>query len=146
MELKNIKEVKNTLLALSLIFGILFSISGFIEILIGFSNSILNIKIEFPLFVGDVFGGFALLAIGVTYFLGVKKAVIGDIKAVSYLFTASIIGLGIGIVSILLLLSNAIGFLVGLEDWKNWSLFKNITIYLILGVLSIIPYKIAKSL
>ncbi|XRO77496.1 hypothetical protein ACO3VM_02915 [Methanocaldococcus sp. 10A] len=141
----DIKNIKNTIVSISLIYGILFSVSGIIEIIIG-TYSILGVKINLPLFVGDVFGGLALLAVGITYFLGVKKAIDEDIKAVSYVFTASIIGLGIGIIAFLLLVSNAIGFLLGFEDWADWSVFNDLTIYLILGALAIIPYKIVKTL
>ncbi|AIJ05627.1 hypothetical protein JH146_0781 [Methanocaldococcus bathoardescens] len=141
----DIKNIKSTIVSLSLVFGFLFAVSGIIEIIIGI-YSILGVKITIPLFVGDVFGGLALLAVGITYFLGVKKAVDEDIKAVSYLFTASIIGLGIGIIAFLLLISNAIGFLLGFEDWADWSIFNDLTIYLILGMLAVVPYKIAKTL
>ncbi|XRP96577.1 hypothetical protein ACO3UB_06410 [Methanocaldococcus sp. 16A] len=141
----DIKNIKNIMVSISLVYGILFSVSGIIEIIIG-AYSILGVEINLPLFVGDVFGGLALLAVGITYFLGVKKAVDEDIKAVSYLFTASIIGLGIGIIAFLFLVSNAIGFLLGFEDWADWSVFNDLTIYLILGALAIIPYKIVKTL
>ncbi|XRO75147.1 hypothetical protein ACO3TA_07140 [Methanocaldococcus sp. 28A] len=141
----DIKNIKNIISSISLVYGILFSVSGIIEIIIG-TYSILGVKINLPLFVGDVFGGLALLAVGITYFLGVKKAIGEDIKAVSYLFTASIIGLGIGIIAFLLLISNAIGYLLGFEDWADWSVFNDLTIYLILGALAVIPYKIVKTL
>jgi len=36
------------------------------------------------------------------------------------------------------------GFLLGFEDWEDWSIFSNLNVYLILGILAIIPYKIAK--
>ncbi|MEO2116961.1 MAG: hypothetical protein ABGW92_00940 [Methanocaldococcus sp.] len=139
----DIKDIKNIVISLSLIFGFLFTISGIVEIIIGI-YSILGVKIELPLFVGDIFGGLALLAIGITYFLGVKKAVNKDIKAVSYLFTASIISLGIGIIAFLILIADAIGFLLGFEDWVDWEFFNDLTIYLVLGIIAIIPYKIAK--
>lgn len=67
-----------------------------------------------------------------------------DIKAVSYLFTASIIGLGIGVIAFLILISDAIGFLLGFEDWADWGFFNDLTVYLVLGMLAIIPYRIAK--
>ena len=139
----DIKNIKDTVISLSLIFGLLFAVSGIVEIILGL-YSILGVKIKLPLFLGDAFGGLALLAVGVAYFLGVKKAVDKDIKAISYLFTASIIGLGIGIIAFLILMSDAIGFLLGFEDWADWSVFNDITIYLLLGILAIIPYKIAK--
>ena len=139
----DIKDIKGKITTLSLIFGLLFTISGIIEITIGIC-SILEFEIKLPLFAGDAFGGLSLLAVGITYFLGVKKALSEDIRAVSYLFTASIVGLGIGIIAFLLLISNAMGFLLGFEDWEDWSIFSNLNVYLILGILAIIPYKISK--
>ena len=91
-------------------------------------------------------GGLALLAVGITYFLGVKRALNEDIRAVSYVFTASIVGLGIGVIAFLLLISNAVGFLLGFEDWQGWSVFDSITVYLILGLFAVIPYKVVKML
>ena len=141
----DIKSIKKDIIFLSLIFGFLFAISGIVEILIGVC-SILGVRINLFLFTGDVLGGLALLAVGITYFLGVKKAIDEDIRAVSYLFTASVVGLGIGIIAFLLLISNAVGFLLGFEDWQGWSVFNDITVYLILGLFAVIPYKVVKML
>ena len=141
----DIKTIKKDIIFLSLIFGFLFTISGIVEILIGVC-SIFGIEIKLYLFTGDALGGLALLAVGITYFLGVKKAIDEDIRAVSYLFTASIVGLGIGVIAFLLLISNAVGFLLGFEDWQGWSVFDSITVYLILGLFAVIPYKVVKML
>ena len=141
----DIKTIKKDIIFLSLIFGFLFAISGIVEILIGVC-SIFGIEINLYLFTGDALGGLALLAVGITYFLGVKKAIDEDIRAVSYLFTASIVGLGIGVIAFLLLISNAVGFLLGFEDWQGWSVFDSITVYLILGLFAVIPYKVVKML
>jgi len=141
----DIKTIKRDIIFLSLIFGFLFAISGIVEILIGVC-SILGVKIKLFLFTGDVLGGLALLAVGITYFLGVKRALNEDIRAVSYVFTASIVGLGIGVIAFLLLISNAVGFLLGFEDWQGWSVFDSITVYLILGLFAVIPYKVVKML
>jgi hypothetical protein len=141
----DIKTIKKDIIFLSLIFGFLFAISGIVEILIGVC-SILGVKIKLFLFTGDVLGGLALLAVGITYFLGVKRALNEDIRAVSYVFTASIVGLGIGVIAFLLLISNAVGFLLGFEDWQGWSVFDSITVYLILGLFAVIPYKVVKML
>ncbi|NPA62603.1 MAG: hypothetical protein GXN95_03500 [Methanococci archaeon] len=137
----DVRRVRKMIASVSLIFGCSFIISGFVEMALGVGK-ILGVNISLPLFVGDVFGGLALLAVGITYMIGVKKAIYGDIRAVSYLFTASIVGLGIGIVAFLVLISHGIGFLLGFEEW---SPLKNITIYLILGVLAVIPYKISEA-
>ena len=94
----DIKTIKKDIIFLSLIFGFLFTISGIVEILIGVC-SILGFKINLYLFTGDALGGLALLAVGITYFLGVKKAIDEDIRAVSYLFTASVVVLGIGVIA-----------------------------------------------
>ena len=141
----DIKTIKKDIISLSLVFGTLFAISGIVEILIGVC-SILGFKINLYLFTGDALGGLALLAVGITYFLGVKKAIDEDIRAVSYLFTASVVGLGIGVIAFLLLISNAIGFLLGFEDWQGWCVFNDITVYLILGLFAVIPYKVVKML
>ncbi|ACV24584.1 hypothetical protein [Methanocaldococcus fervens] len=139
----DIKEVKKDITLLSLVFGLLFLFSGGIEVVVWIC-SVVGVESELPLFVGDVFGGLALLAVGITYLLGVKKAVNEDIRAISYLFTASIVGLGIGIIALLLLIANAIGFLLGFDDWADWSIFNDLNIYLICGLLAVIPYKIAR--
>ena len=141
----DIKTIKKDIISLSLIFGTLFTISGIVEISMGVC-SILGVKIRQYLFTGDVLGGLALLAVGITYFLGVKRALNEDIRAVSYVFTASIVGLGIGVIAFLLLISNAVGFLLGFEDWQGWSVFDSITVYLILGLFAVIPYKVVKML
>ncbi|WP_423791994.1 hypothetical protein ACPB8Q_04480 [Methanocaldococcus indicus] len=129
----DIKQIKNKLITLSLIFGCLSIILGSIEVLVGLYNIFFG-NIRIPLFCGDVFGGISLLAIGIVYLLGFKKAKNEDIKALSYIFTASIIGLGIGIVSILVLLAH----LIVME-------FYGINIYIVFGILSIIPYRIIKN-
>ena len=46
----------------------------------------------------------------------------------------------------MLLISNAIGFLLGFEDWQGWCVFNDITVYLILGLFAVIPYKVVKML
>lgn len=69
----DIKNMRNVIVSLSLVFGLLFTVSGIIEIIIGL-YSILGFKIELPLFVGDVFGGLALLAVGIAYFFRCKKS------------------------------------------------------------------------
>ena len=126
----------NLLSVLGLVFGVLYIISGIIE-LISFAG--VNL-IGDNLITGDLFGSFALLTIGAIYMIGFKKSLNKELGAVSYLYTASLLALGIGVVCIMTICSHAVGLYAGVEDYIEWSILEDISIYLILGTLSIMAY------
>ncbi|WP_292459731.1 hypothetical protein [Methanothermococcus sp.] len=125
-----------------LIFGILYIISGIIEFISSIGVNLPD-NLFTKLFTGDLFGSIALLTIGVIYTIGFKKSLDKEYNAVSYIYTASLLGLGIALIVILTICSHAIGFLTGVEDYIEWNILEDISIYLILGILSSITYYIS---
>ncbi len=104
--------------------------AGILDILKGLFNYPLP-----KLFLGDIFGGISLLCIGILYILGHKND--------SFIITANTLGIGVGIISLIVLISYFIGYILGFKYEPT------INIYLILGFLSILYFykeKISKNI
>ncbi|AEH07464.1 hypothetical protein [Methanothermococcus okinawensis] len=123
--------------SLDLIFGCGYIICGIMELL-----SFAGINLS-DVFTGDLFGSIALLTIGSVYLVGFKKSIHDSIRGVSYGYTASLMGVGIAIIYILTIVSNALGYYVGMDDYADWC---EISIYLILGIITVIPFYMAKNI
>lgn len=119
------------------LFGFLYLIYGSIEVLSYFGR---GTTLGVPP-TGDPFAGFVLLTISAVYFTGLKRAIEGDIRGVSYLYVGALLGMALGGLALLIMGADAIeAYLLHSEDFAGWSPLDDVTSYLLLGVLSIVPY------
>ncbi|BAD84902.1 hypothetical membrane protein, conserved [Thermococcus kodakarensis KOD1] len=119
------------------IFGLLYLIGGIIEVLAYFGKEIKVIGVP----TGDLFAAFALFTISAVYLTGLKRAVEGDLRSVSYLYVGALLSIGLALIAVLVMGSDAIeAYLLHNEDFAGWSPLDDVTTYLVLGVLSVIAY------
>ncbi len=86
---------------------------------------------------GDVFNGFVLLVIGFVFLCGVQPYLDGDREAVSYTTVGALMASTLFLFYFLNALSNGLGFMLGFEDWLEWTILDDIKPGVLLWVAAI---------
>jgi hypothetical protein len=118
--------------------GLLYSVVGVLEILSGFgiAGAIQYFADIFQL-VGDPFNGFVLLVIGLVFLKGFSYVSQGDREGISYVMGGALLAstlLGFYVINAF---SNGLGFLLGFEDWLEWTILDDIKPGVILWISTI---------
>jgi hypothetical protein len=118
--------------------GLLYSVVGILEILSGFGilGAVQYFSDIFRL-VGDPFNGFVLLVIGLVFLKGFSYVSQGDREGVSYVMGGALLAstlLGFYVINAF---SNGLGFILGFEDWLEWTILDDIKPGVILWISTI---------
>lgn len=131
--MKNTDEIK----AIGIIFGLLYLIYGILEIISWLGKDIILLVPP----TGNLFAGFALLTISAVYFTGLKRVLENDSRSAAYIYVGALLGMALGGLALLIMGADATeAYLLHSEDFAGWSPLDDVTSYLLLGVLSIVPY------
>jgi hypothetical protein len=107
--------------------GLLYTLVGILEILTGFGVAgAMQSLAEIFRVVGDPFNGFVLLVIGLVFLKGVGPASSGDKEGISYVAGGAILASTVLGFYVLNALSNGLGFLLGFEDWLEWTILDDV--------------------
>ncbi|MCP8323205.1 MAG: hypothetical protein L6N96_03400 [Candidatus Methylarchaceae archaeon HK02M2] len=123
------KRVGTAIGAYSLFIGLMYTIFGILEILIGWGDFVgtgapLISPIEFAginLVPPDVLGGIMLIIIGVVYLNGVREQARGDREGLSFLLVGSLLATIFFGVFTVIMLANGVGYMFQFEDWLQWA-------------------------
>jgi len=122
------KNVGIKIAVFSFFIGILYTVFGILEILIGWGDFVgTGVTLIQPIeLVGinlvplDVFGGIMLIIIGVVYLTGVRQQGRGDREGLSFLLVGSLLAAIFFGVYMAIMLANGVGYMFQFEDWLEW--------------------------
>ena len=119
---------------LSLIMGLLYLAVGVISFLVGIG--ILPELIGF----GDPIGSIMVIIVGVVYISAGKPLVKGQEEGYAFTIVATTLALVLFALQTVIMLTNAIGWFLALDDWITWNIISDITppFWLFLLVLALI--------
>jgi hypothetical protein len=107
--------------------GLLYTTIGVLEILSGFRvGGIIQFFAEMLRLVGDPFNGFVLLVIGLVFLKGFSYISQGEREGVSYVVGGALLASTLLGFYVLNAFSNGLGFLLGFEDWLEWTVLDDI--------------------
>ncbi len=127
--------------------GALYILVGLIEAATGFGIGPRPIDAIGALFrvVGDPFNGFILCIIGSVYLKGVSAATSGDREGMSYVVGGAIMASVLLGFYVLNGFSNGLGFVLGFEDWLEWTILDDIKPGVILWLAALPSVMIARD-
>ena len=141
------KQNNTTMGIYTLAVGGLYALAGVLEIISGFGltlgaleglGGILHI-------VGDAFNGFVLLVIGAIFLRGVQPYLNNDREAVSYPTVGALLASALFLFYAVNALSNGLGFMLGFEDWLEWTILDDIKPGVLLWVAAIPAILMSKN-
>lgn len=107
--------------AYSIVLGLLYVALGALDVLTGFG--LLHIAFIPP----DVIGGIMLIIVGVVFLHVARPITKGDIDGIAFLHVGVLLaGILFGL-QIIVIITNGLGWIAGLEDWAEWSITLDIT-------------------
>ncbi len=115
---------------LSLLFGVLYIGLGAAEILSEFGL----LQIPFC----SIMDGFILLVIGAVFVTGFLQLRAEEPEPVAFLVVGLIIATVVFFLRVVIIGSNLLGWILGLEDWADWSLLNDITLSLWVYLLTLL--------
>jgi hypothetical protein len=129
------------------IVGLLYVLVGLIEVYTGFGVTIAALDPIANLFrvVGDPFNGFVLLVIGLVFMKGAGPASSGDREGISYVVGGAIMASVLLGFYVLNAFSNGLGFVLGFEDWLEWTILDDIKPGAILWIATIPSLLMARN-
>jgi len=108
--------------------GAEYGILGVLQILVGLDvvnpNSLIN----------DPIGGIMLVVVALVYISGVRPLLEEDQEGYAYLAVGAILGGILFVLQIIILGTNALGWWLQLEDWREWILLGDLTPALLLFI------------
>jgi hypothetical protein len=121
------------------VLGILYVLIGLLEALTWLRLEVLQLRWVAGIFhvVGDSFAGFVLVVIGAVYLGGLMPVWRGDREGLSYVTVGALMSTVLLILYTVNILSNGLGFVLGFEDWMEWTLLGEVRPGLLLWFLAI---------
>ncbi len=108
--------------------GAEYGILGVLQILVGLDvvnpNSLIN----------DPIGGIMLVVVALVYISGVRPLLEEDQEGYAYLAVGAILGGILFVLQIVILGTNALGWWLQLEDWREWIILSDLTPALLLFI------------
>lgn len=106
---------------LALTIGLAYSVVGFIQVLSGLGI--------IPAILGttDVLGGALLVIVGAVFLTGVKPLQENNKEGYAYIAVGYILAAVLFGLQVLVIATNALGWLLRFEDWLGWSLTRDLT-------------------
>ncbi len=105
-----------------------YGILGVLQILVGIdlvnSSSTIN----------DPIGGIMLVVVALVFIFGVRPLLAEDQEGYAYLAVGAILGGILFVLQLVILGTNALGWLLQLEDWSEWTLLSDVTPALLLFI------------
>jgi len=114
-------EQRTAFVLLGLLSGVLYAFFGILTILTFFG------VVSFALISADVLTGLMILIVGVVFIEGVRELRESVSDAVPFLMVGLLLAGLIAGLQIAILFSNALGWLLGLEGWKEWQVASDLT-------------------
>jgi hypothetical protein len=105
-----------------------YGILGVLQILVGIGMINLNALISDPI------GGIMLVVVALVYISGVRPLLGKDREGYAYLAVGSILGGILFVLQLIILGTNALGWWLQLEDWREWILLSDLTPALLLFI------------
>ena len=128
----------------ALLAGILYAITGLIQIVAGFG---LEIGLTDALFIpADIFGGFILLVIGSVFLFGVKELNEGLNEGVAYVYVGIILALVFAGIYVLVIGANALeAYVILSDDFEGWTPLDDMKPGIYIAIIPLIAYFSWKS-
>jgi hypothetical protein len=118
----------------SLALGLLYSVFGFLELVVGLDQALglgwIQWNISSSLIFPDMFGGCMLIIVGVIFLFGISSQWQNDQKGVSFLVVGTILAAVFFVAYAAILASHALGYGIyqvapepyaaSMEDWAEW--------------------------
>jgi hypothetical protein len=127
--------------------GVLYTLTGLVEIVTGFGIGVGPLEVFGRIFqvVGDPFNGFVLLVIGLVFLKGAGPAGSGDREGVSYVAGGALLATALLGFYILNALSNGLGFILGFEDWLEWTILDDLKPGVVLWIFALPSVLLARD-
>jgi len=137
-------EKNKNKIAFGTITGALYSIFGFIQIIVGFGLSSRITEIFY--IPNDIIGGAILILIGVLFFLGVKELREGINEGVAFIYMGIFLALVFTVIYLLIMAADAIETYVLIsEDFTGWRPLYDLRPGIYIGVLPFIGFMIWRN-
>lgn len=114
-------EQRTTFMLLGLVSGVVYAFFGILTILTFFG------VVSFALISADVLTGLMILIVGIVFIEGVRELRESVSDAVPFLMVGLLLAGLIAGLQIAILFSNALGWLLGFEGWKEWQVASDLT-------------------
>ncbi|MBS3794920.1 MAG: hypothetical protein KGY80_08485 [Candidatus Thorarchaeota archaeon] len=114
-------EQRNTFMLLGLLSGVVYAFFGILTILTFFG------VVSFALISADVLTGLMILIVGIVFIEGAKELRESVSDAIPFLMVGILLAGVIAGLQIAILFSNALGWLLALEDWTDWQVASDFT-------------------
>jgi len=116
-----VMEQRTTFMLLGLVSGVVYAFFGILTILTFFG------VVSFALISADVLTGLMILIVGIVFIEGVRELRESVSDAVPFLMVGLLLAGLIAGLQIAILFSNALGWLLGFEGWKEWQVASDLT-------------------
>lgn len=133
--------------AYSALIGAVYVLVGLLEAAsgLGIDVGVLEAAASLTRVSGDVFGGLVLVVIGLVYLRGASPVVRGDREGVSYVAVGALMASMLLAYYALNAFSNGLGYVLGFEDWLEWTLMDEMKPGAVLWLLAIPSVLVARD-
>jgi hypothetical protein len=116
-----IMEQRTTFMLLGLISAVVYTVSGILTLLTYFG------VVSVAPFSADVLSGIMILIVGIVFIEGAKELRESVSDAIPFLMVGILLAGVIAGLQIVILFSNALGWLLALEGWTDWQVASDFT-------------------
>ncbi|TFG30222.1 hypothetical protein EU527_14780 [Candidatus Thorarchaeota archaeon] len=106
---------------LTLVAGISYGVVGVIQVLV--SLGILPVIIGFT----DLVGGLLLIIVGAVFLTGVRPLSNNEQEGYAFIAVGYILAAILFALQVMVIITNAMGWVLGYEDWLGWNILNDIT-------------------
>jgi hypothetical protein len=106
---------------LALLAGLAYAAVGILQVLVSFGF--------IPPIIGftDILGGFLLIIIAAVFLTGVRPLSKDDQEGYAFIAVGYILAAILFALQVMVIITNALGWVLQFEDWLSWSIFNDIT-------------------
>ncbi len=106
---------------LALVAGLAYAAVGILQVLVSFGF--------IPPIIGftDILGGFLLIIIAAVFLTGVRPLSKDDQEGYAFIAVGYILAGILFALQVMVIITNALGWILQFEDWLSWSIFNDIT-------------------